>query len=99
MSPTTVRQGLFHICAFLELGEAESSACRCRSSLKGQSSFVVINCSIKISIGPNLATQSPQVEVVGAGVTETNFIGTLAVLKFFRYGGLGYRGEDEEPEV
>ena len=26
-----------------------------------------------------------------------NMIGTLAVLKFFRYGGLGYRGEDEEP--
>jgi multicomponent Na+:H+ antiporter subunit F len=39
----------------------------------------------------------PEFLDIGILYALLNMIGTLAVLKFFRYGGLGYRGEDEEP--
>ncbi len=42
-------------------------------------------------------TGRPEFLDIGILYALLNMIGTLAVLKFFRYGGLGYRGEDEEP--
>jgi multicomponent Na+:H+ antiporter subunit F len=42
-------------------------------------------------------TDRPEFLDIGILYALLNMIGTLAVLKFFRYGGLGYRGEDEEP--
>ena len=44
-------------------------------------------------------TERPEFLDIGILYALLNMIGTLAVLKFFRYGGLGYRGEDEEPEA
>ena len=44
-------------------------------------------------------TERPDFLDIGILYALLNMIGTLAVLKFFRYGGLGYRGEDEEPEA
>lgn len=44
-------------------------------------------------------TGRPEFLDIGILYALLNMIGTLAVLKFFRYGGLGYRGEDEEPGV
>lgn len=44
-------------------------------------------------------TERPEFLDIGILYALLNMVGTLAVLKFFRYGGLGYRGEDEEPEV
>lgn len=42
-------------------------------------------------------TGRPEFLDIGILYALLNMIGTFAVLKFFRYGGLGYRGEDEEP--
>lgn len=42
-------------------------------------------------------TGRPEFLDIGILYALLNMIGTLAVLKFFRYGGLGYSGEDEEP--
>ena len=42
-------------------------------------------------------TGRPEFLDIGILYALLNMVGTLAVLKFFRYGGLGYRGEDEEP--
>ncbi len=42
-------------------------------------------------------TDRPEFLDIGILYALLNMIGTLAVLKFFRYGGLGHRGEDEEP--
>ncbi len=44
-------------------------------------------------------TGRPEFLDIGILYALLNIVGTLAVLKFFRYGGLGYRGEDEEPEA
>jgi len=41
-------------------------------------------------------TGRPEFLDIGILYALLNMIGTLAVLKFFRYGGLGLRGEDEE---
>jgi len=41
-------------------------------------------------------TGRPEFLDIGILYALLNMIGTLAVLKFFRYGGLGHRGEDEE---
>ncbi len=41
-------------------------------------------------------TGRPEFLDIGILYALLNMIGTLAVLKFFRYGGLGYPGEDEE---
>ncbi len=42
-------------------------------------------------------TGRPEFLDIGILYALLNMIGTFAVLKFFRYGGLGHRGEDEEP--
>lgn len=44
-------------------------------------------------------TGRPEFLDIGILYALLNMIGTFAVLKFFRYGSLGYRGEDEEPGV
>jgi multicomponent Na+:H+ antiporter subunit F len=41
-------------------------------------------------------TKRPEFLDIGITYTLLNLIGTLAVLKFFRYGALGHGGEEEE---
>lgn len=42
-------------------------------------------------------TGRPEFLDIGILYALLNMIGTFAVLKFFRYGGLGDRGEEQEP--
>lgn len=91
------------IFAVAALAVAAALACAVYRALKGPSVFDRVLAANTIGTGAILLlavvgfmTGRPEFLDIGITYGLLNLIGTLAVLKFFRYGDLSHPGEDEE---